>query len=166
MDNIIKGDLKGNDPVKVMEVCAAHEKSLIFKHFSHEDALDFGLFMVAEAKANNFSLAIDISVANYQLFRYALPGTNINNDNWVARKRNTVYFAQKSSLLLGSTLKAAGKDIQKNWFMDPSQYAVVGGGFPINIEGTGFIGAIAVSGLPDIDDHMFIANSIEKYLKK
>jgi len=39
---------------------------------------------------------------------------------------------------------------------DPRDYATHGGGFPIFLVGTGCIGAITVSGLPERDDHMLV----------
>ncbi len=149
--------------IEIVELCKTQEAALQFEHFSNNDAFELGLLMVAEAKAQNLSVAIDISVAGCQIFRHSLAGTSPNNDKWLKRKSNMVYYAQKSTLHTGSELKIIGKDMINNWRLAPTEYSVAGGGFPINLIGTGFIGSICVSGLPDMDDHMFIVNSLEKF---
>jgi uncharacterized protein (UPF0303 family) len=44
------------------------------------------------------------------------------------------------------------------------QYAPAGGGFPIRIIGTGVVGAVTVSGVPQREDHNFVAECIAQHL--
>lgn len=153
------------DDKEIVQMCIEQEAKLQFKHFSNDDAFELGTLMVAEAKAKNLPVAIDISVAGYQLFRHGLAGSSTNNDKWLARKSKMVYYIRKSSLHLAAEHRLIGKDITINWHLNKEEYGAIGGGFPINLEGTGFIGTICVSGLPDFDDHMFLVECLEKYLK-
>ena len=52
----------------------------------------------------------------------------------------------------------------QRYFLSPSEYAIAGGGFPIAVKGTGVIGAITVSGLPDRQDHQIIVDTLCKML--
>jgi uncharacterized protein (UPF0303 family) len=45
-----------------------------------------------------------------------------------------------------------------------ADYALAGGGFPIRLEGTGVIGAITVSGLPERDDHCLVVDALCDHL--
>ncbi len=153
------------DDKKILDMCKEQEAKLWFKHFSNDDAFELGTLMVHEARAKKLPIAIDISVACCEIFRHSLTGASPNNDKWLLRKKNMVYYAQKSTLRTGTELRLINKDMIHNWRLDPTEYSVAGGGFPINLIDTGFIGSICVSGLPDLDDHQFIIDCLEKYLK-
>jgi len=75
----------------------AEEKELQFDSFSHSRALELGAFLVEKAKENNLPVAIHIDRNGQTLFHYALPGTTIDNDLWLAGKINVVYHFQHSS---------------------------------------------------------------------
>ena len=43
-------------------------------------------------------------------------------------------------------------------------YAAHGGAFPILLRGTGCIGTVAVSGLPQLEDHRLVVEALEAVL--
>ncbi|MDF2878303.1 MAG: uncharacterized protein K0S30_1399 [Clostridia bacterium] len=141
------------------------EELLRFEHFSNEDALEVGMLLIKEAKKRNAVIAIDIIINDYKVFRYGFSGTNKHNDMWLRRKMNTVQTVQKSSLHVYTLLQERNQDLQKDWFLDPMEYACMGGGFPIHVKGTGVIGCIGVSGLPHLEDHQLIVDTLCSYLK-
>ena len=53
---------------------------------------------------------------------------------------------RQSSYLVGLEMAASG-DTFADSGLEPAKFAGVGGCFPINLKGRGFIGAIAVSGM-------------------
>ena len=83
---------------------------------------------------------------------------------WVQGKQNTVQVAQMSSLHAGQFLASEGKDLWKDWRLSDADYAILGGGFPITVAGTGVIGAVACSGLPHEEDHRLLVDSISELL--
>jgi uncharacterized protein (UPF0303 family) len=141
------------------------EELLQFEHFSNDDALEVGMLLIEEAKRRKASVAIDITVNGCKIFKYSFKGTNAHNDMWLKRKMNTVNTVHKSSLHVFTILQETGQDLEHNWFLDPMEYAAMGGGFPIHINGTGVIGCIGVSGLPHLEDHQLIIDTLCKYLK-
>ena len=141
------------------------EELLRFDHFSNEEALEIGMLLIEEAKKRKAAVAIDISVNGYQLFRYGFKGTNSHNDRWLKRKINTVNRMHKSTLHIFTLLQEKGEDLLKDWFLDPMEYACMGGGFPIHINKTGVIGCIEVSGLTHLEDHQMILDVLCEYLK-
>jgi uncharacterized protein (UPF0303 family) len=48
--------------------------------------------------------------------------------------------------------------------LDPECFAAHGGAFPILLPKTGCVGVVAVSGLPQEDDHRFVVEQIEAFL--
>jgi len=43
-------------------------------------------------------------------------------------------------------------------------YAPQGGGFPIHLIGTGVVGAVTVSGVPEREDHGFVSEMLCRFL--
>ena len=48
--------------------------------------------------------------------------------------------------------------------IDSADYVLAGGGFPVAVRGAGVIGVIAVSGLPERDDHGIIVATLCEHL--
>jgi len=48
--------------------------------------------------------------------------------------------------------------------IDSADYVLAGGGFPVAVQGAGVIGVIAVSGLPERDDHGVIVDALCDHL--
>jgi uncharacterized protein (UPF0303 family) len=50
--------------------------------------------------------------------------------------------------------------------LDVADYALAGGGFPINVAGAGVIGTAIVSGLPQREDHNLVVRAIAEHLSQ
>lgn len=110
---------------------------------------------------------INITATNGQTFFHALskPGTNLDNQSWVERKRRTVLHFGRASFYMGCKLRRQNKTIEKAFFLDEKEYAVHGGGFPLRVKGTeGIIAVVVVSGLRQDLDHMIIYDSLKEFL--
>jgi uncharacterized protein (UPF0303 family) len=100
-----------------------------------------------------------------RMFHVALPGSSANNDAWLERKCAVVDLFGHSSYYVGCESRADGNDdFNGAHRLDPERFAAHGGAFPILISGTGCIGTVAVSGLPQVDDHRFVVDQLEKFL--
>ena len=153
-----------NDTKALRELVEKQEALLRFDHFSYKDAWKLGVLMVNEAREKKLPIAIRITVNNLVIFSHVLEGANAHNEQWLNRKHNTVFVRQESSLHLFTVAELEGKTLEKDWLLDPMEYALCGGGFPLYLKGTGVIGTICVSGLPHVEDHMFITSCLEKFL--
>jgi uncharacterized protein (UPF0303 family) len=145
--------------------CAEEEKLLVFEKFSNEDALEMGLEIVQEAKRRGVSVTVDIERSGQKLFHHAMEGTSPDNDEWIRRKGNVVRRTFNSSLHVGLILKRAGVSIRDKYYLDPMEYSAHGGSFPLTVRGTGVVGTIAVSGLPQVEDHRLVVSVIRSRLK-
>ncbi len=139
------------------------EDLLQFKHFNEADAWALGTQMQARAAERNLPLVMDIRIGIRPLFYVAMPGTTPENPDWVRRKVNTVYRFEACSYRVGLEYKASGKLFDQSRGIDPMQYAPAGGGFPIRLAGS-LVGAVTVSGVPQRDDHNFVAESLAAFL--
>jgi len=141
------------------------EEMIKFETFSNEDAWKIGAMLKERAGERGNSITIDITRNGQKLFHYAMAGTNADNDEWVERKIRTVLRFYHSSFYMGTYLKSLGKTIEEKYLLPEKEYAPHGGSFPITIYGTGVIGAVTVSGLPQEDDHALVVEVLTEYLK-
>ena len=140
------------------------EKELQFKEFSNEDAWKIGSLMVGAATERHLAITIDICRSGQQLFHYAMPGTNIDNDEWIKRKNRVVGRFFHSSYYMGCFYRNLNTTIERNSLLIETEFAPHGGAFPLSIEGVGIVGTITVSGLPQKEDHDFVVGALRKYL--
>ncbi|MFI2432428.1 heme-degrading domain-containing protein [Streptomyces sp. NPDC018693] len=149
-----------------IEELEAQERRLVFRQFTYDDAWALGSLLVELARERQAPVTIDIHRAGQQLFHAALPGSTPDNDAWIARKRRVVERYGASSYLVGSRFRAKGTTFEESSRLDPDTYAAHGGSFPIHVEGVGVIGAVTVSGLPQLQDHRFVVEALEEFLGK
>ena len=140
------------------------ERRLRFSRFDNEDAWRLGSLLVDLARARNASVTVDIRRNGQQLFHYALPGTSADNDAWILRKSRVVDRFGHSSYLVGLRYQSRGTTFEEKSRLDLDRYAAHGGAFPITVEGVGVVGTVAVSGLPQADDHRLVIKALERFL--
>jgi uncharacterized protein (UPF0303 family) len=139
------------------------EDILQFKRFNEEDAWMLGTQMQARAAERKLPLVMDIRIGIRPMFYVAMPGTTPENPDWVRRKINTVYRFEACSYRIGLEYSAKGNPFDQSRGIDPLQYAPAGGGFPIRLAGS-LVGAVTVSGIPQREDHNFVAESLAVFL--
>jgi uncharacterized protein (UPF0303 family) len=147
-----------------IEKIALQEKRLQFKTFDSEVAWVIGNALKAAAEKRRVAVAIDIQLAGHTLFSYAMPGTTPDNLDWIRRKRNVVMRYHRSSYAVGLKHEKAQTTLQGRVGLELNDYAPHGGCFPILLAGTGCVGTITVSGLPQRDDHMLVVSVLQNYL--
>lgn len=140
------------------------EKELQFIRFSNDMALELGLALLKEARTRSKPVAIDITRHGLQLFHFAMDGTAIDNGEWIRRKNNVVQRFGHSSFYVGRSLKQAGKTIEEKYLISSQEYAAHGGAFPLIIRGVGVVGTVAVSGLPQQEDHELVVGVLRQFL--
>jgi uncharacterized protein (UPF0303 family) len=141
------------------------EEKLRFLKFDEDDAWALGSILRNVAHTKKLPMVIEIRISNRPLFYVAMPGTTPENPDWVRRKANTVYRFHKSSYRVGREYEHKGNKFDASRGIDPLEYANAGGGFPIHIIGTGVVGAVTVSGIPQRDDHNFVVEALATFLK-
>jgi len=149
-----------------VEELEAQERRLVFQQFTTDDAWALGSLLVELARERQAPVAIDIHRAGQQLFHAALPGSTPDNDAWITRKRRVVERFGSASYLVGARFRAKGTTFEDSSRLNPDEYAAHGGSFPINVLGVGVVGAVTVSGLPQLADHRFVVEALEEFLHK
>ncbi len=150
---------------ELLAAIAVQEKTLVFPRFTLETAWTLGTALRDAALARQAPVAIDIGLRDRPLFHAALPGAGPGNAEWVRRKRNVVLTLATSTLAVGLKLKASGETLEERYGLSPRDHAAHGGGFPLILDGLGSIGAVTVSGLPQLEDHALVVEVLERVLK-
>lgn len=148
----------------LLEKCIEEEKTLQFDSFSHENALDLGLKILERSKGYPGPVAIEITVNGLIVFRYYPDGTSEFHEMWLKRKSNMVRVREMSTLHVFMELEYNNQDMERDWLLNPKEYAGCGGGFPIRLKNGSVIGSICVSGLPHLLDHEIMILGIQEYL--
>jgi uncharacterized protein (UPF0303 family) len=140
------------------------EEELQFSQFNEETAWRLGGQLVETALSKNLPVTIDIMRGTHQLFHASLRGTSADNDEWVKRKVRLVNRFGHSSFYIGQLLNDMGKSIEEAFLIPESEFAPHGGCFPVIVRGTGVVGTVTVSGLPQEEDHKLVVGAIREYL--
>ena len=149
-----------------MAELAAQEEELRWVHFTEDDAWELGSALVAVARQRRLPVAVDVSRGDQQLFHAALAGSSPDNDAWLARKTRTVRRFAKSSLHVGQLCRDAGRTLTEQFLLPEGEYAAHGGAFPVTVTGVGVIGVVAVSGLPQLEDHALVVEVLRAQLQR
>ncbi|GAA4835978.1 heme-degrading domain-containing protein [Kitasatospora terrestris] len=128
--------------------------------FDLDDAWRLGSLIVAEARQRGLAVTVDIQHGEQQVFHAALPGTSADNDDWIRRKAAVVRRFGEASYLVGERHRAKGRSFD----LDPVRYAAHGGSFPLLVRGTGMVGTVTVSGLPQVEDHLLVTACLARHL--
>ncbi|HWY09509.1 MAG TPA: heme-degrading domain-containing protein [Candidatus Acidoferrales bacterium] len=147
-----------------LEKIALQEKRLQFEHFDSEAAWAIGTALKAAAEKRKVSVAIDIQLHGLPLFSFAMAGITPDNWDWIRRKRNVVMRYHRSSYAIGLKYERAHTTLHAATGLELKDFAPHGGCFPILLVGTGCVGTIAVSGLPQRDDHALVVAVLQEYL--
>lgn len=142
----------------------AQEARLVFHSFDEGDAWELGSALRDAALAARLPVAISIRRNGQRLFHTSLPGASADNDGWLDRKCAVVDRYGQSSLRVGEQFRVSGKSFDTDSRLDPALFAAHGGAFPVLVVGTGCVGTIAVSGLPQREDHRLVVETLERFL--
>jgi uncharacterized protein (UPF0303 family) len=145
---------------------AQQEDALVFDRFDEAAAFALGVAIRERALAENLPIVIDIQTWDRPLFYAAMPGSTGANTDWARRKRNTVQRFHRSTYRLVLERARPDRTFPPGEGLDPADYVLAGGGFPIMVKGAGAIGVVAVSGLPERQDHAVVVDALCDLLGK
>jgi uncharacterized protein (UPF0303 family) len=154
------------DPFPSLAELAAEEQELQFPGFTNDDAWDLGSALVAVARAQGAPVAIAVERNGHRLFTAALTGATPDNDSWIARKLRVVHRFGHSSLFVRQASVERGTTFEEEFGLAPERYAAHGGAFPVLVRSVGPIGAVVVSGLPQLEDHRMVVAAIRAHLAR
>lgn len=152
-----------------LEALLALEEELQFDHFDHDVAWALGCSIVELARSRSLGVVVSIRRNGQRLFHAALPGVTADNDDWIERKSRVVDRFAHSSRYMGALMESpesrfSEATLEDSYRLDPASFAAHGGAFPIVVRRSGMVGTVAVSGLPQMEDHRLVVEGVRRYL--
>ncbi len=147
-----------------IEAVLAEEANLKLDRFNYDFAWMLGSHIRQKAASLKLPVAIEVRHGADVVFATLLPGATIDNFGWTSRKCAVVHRFHRSSLRVRLEAEAKGYDFNTKFGLPTSHYVASGGGFPLVLSGGTLIGAVGVSGLPDVEDHALITSCLKELL--
>ena len=141
-------------------IIAKQELRLKFPKFDEEVAWNIGCRLRDIAIARSAPVVIDVRRFGQLLFFCAITGSTPDNAEWARRKSNVVARFHRSSYGLGLDLQEKNTTLADRFGLALTEFAAHGGSFPVAIVGSGVIGSVAVSGLPQRADHELVVEAL------
>ena len=155
---------QGDLPSRDVAVLDEQEARLQFGAFDPEMAWQLGSLLRSKLMERGAGGSVEIEVAGHVWFSCVTAGANPGQANWIRRKRNTVHHFARSTYAVGRKLERDGGTLASRHGLSEADYVAHGGGFPIVLAGTGMVGTVVFSGLPQRDDHNLVVEALAEVL--
>jgi uncharacterized protein (UPF0303 family) len=143
-----------------LAIIAKQEERLKFAAFNEESAWRLGCRLRDMAIVRSAPLVIQVQRFGQLLFFSALAGSTPDNVDWARRKSNIVARFCRSSYGMGLELQQKNTTLADRFGLVLTEFAAHGGSFPIVLAGSGVIGSVTVSGLPQRADHELVVEAL------
>ena len=143
----------------------AEEKILKLSSLTNTDAIEIGEIATTLGKQRKLPIAIQVRIGDWIVFYASLEGSKIENDWWINRKVAVVMLKQHSTMYERVSAEESGADWHKENNLTDETHAIHGGALPLITE-DGFKGILIISGLPQVEDHLFAVEVLTEFLAR
>ncbi len=130
------------------------------------DALEIGEIAKFFGQDSSLPIAVEVRIGDWIVYHASLPGSSPENDWWIGRKARVVKLKQHSTLFERVLAEERGIDWHKENNLLDETHAIHGGGLPLITQSDGFVGALLISGLPHVEDHLFGVKVLTEFLAR
>ena len=141
------------------------EAVLKLASLTNTDALEIGEIAATLGKQRKLPIAIEIRIGEWIVFHASLEGSKPENDWWINRKVSVVMLKHHSTMFERVSAEERGIDWHKENNVKDETHAIHGGAVPL-ITPAGFAGILIISGLPQVDDHLFAVEVLTEFLAR
>ena len=141
------------------------EQILRLASLSNSDAVEIGEIATQIGKARNLPIAVQVRIGEWIVYHASLQGSKPENDWWISRKVAVVMLKQHSTMHERVSAEERGVDWHKENNLQDETHAIHGGALPL-ITDEGFKGILIISGLPQVEDHLFAVEVLTEFLAR
>ena len=141
------------------------EAVLKLASLTNTDALEIGEIAATLGKQRKLPIAIEVRIGEWIVFHASLEGSKPENDWWINRKVSVVMLKHHSTMFERVSAEERGIDWHKENNVSDETHAIHGGAVPL-ITPNGFTGILIISGLPQVDDHLFAVEVLTEFLAR
>ena len=159
------------DAREMQELLERQEELLRFDSFTNQDARRLGNILADIAAENPTPTTVRVCIGDTVVFQYTDSPEEDVRLGWVSRKYNLIRKTGHSSMHACVRNRKLGELAELA--ADTDTYGFGCGGFPIRLKGeplteensvSSIIGCVALSGLPDPQDHDLVVRALEQFL--
>ena len=144
---------------------ALEAQTLVLPSLSQAEAIEIGEIATTLGKQRKLPIAIEVRIGEWVVFHASLPGSSPGNDAWIARKARVVLATGNSTMFERVLAEEQGIDWYLTKGLPEETHAIHGGALPL-ITDEGFKGILTVSGLPQVEDHLFAVEVLTEFLAR
>ena len=141
------------------------ERLLKLPSLSNNDAIEIGQIALTLGNQRKLPIAIEVRIGDWIVFHASLEGSKNENDFWINRKVAVVRLKQHSTMYERVSAEERGVNWHKENNLQDETHAIHGGALPL-ITDEGFKGILIISGLPQVEDHLFAVEVLTEFLAR
>ena len=141
------------------------EQILKLPSLTNSDAVEIGEIATTLGNQRKVPIAIQVRIGDWIVFHASLQGSKLENDWWINRKVAVVMLKQHSTMYERVFAEERGVDWHKENNLQDETHAIHGGALPL-ITDEGFKGTLIISGLPQVEDHLFAVEVLTEFLAR
>jgi len=141
------------------------EQNLKLPDLTTLDAIKIGLLATDLGNQRKLPIAIEVRIGDWIVYHASLEGSKPENDWWINRKVAVVKLKQHSTMYERVFAEERGVDWHKENNLQDETHAIHGGALPL-ITDEGFKGILIISGLPQVEDHLFAVEVLTEFLAR
>lgn len=145
---------------------ALESATLTLPSLTQSEALELGEIAVAIGRSRSLPIAVEVRLKEWTVFHASLPGSSPENDRWISRKARVVLATEHSTMFERVLAEEEGLDWYASEDLPEETHAIHGGGLALNVKGLGFVGVLLISGLPQVEDHLFGVEVLTEFLAR
>jgi uncharacterized protein (UPF0303 family) len=131
----------------------------------NSDAVEIGDIAITLGNQRKLPITIAVHIGDWMVFHASLQGSKPENDWWINRKVAVVKLKQHSTMYERVSAEERGVDWHKENNLKDETHAIHGGALPL-ITNEGFKGILIISGLPQVEDHLFAVEVLTEFLAR
>jgi len=132
---------------------------------TNSDAVEIGDIAITLGNQRKLPITIEVHIGDWMVFHASLQGSKPENDWWINRKVAVVNLKQHSTMYERVSAEERCIDWHKENNLQDETHAIHGGALPL-ITNEGFKGILIISGLPQVQDHLFAVEVLTEFLAR
>jgi uncharacterized protein (UPF0303 family) len=143
----------------------AEEQMLELPSLTNSDVIRIGEIATILGSQRKLPIAIAIRIGDWVVYHSSLEGSTKKNDWWINRKAAVVMLKQHSTMYERVLAEERGIDWHKENNLSDVTHAIHGGAVPLKTQ-DGLKGILIISGLPQVQDHLFAVEVLTEFLSR
>jgi hypothetical protein len=141
------------------------EQLLKLPSLANSDAVEIGEIATTLGNQRRVPVTVQVRIGDWIVYHASLEGSKPENDWWINRKVAVVLLKKQSTMYERVSAEERGVDWHKENNMQDETHAIHGGAIPL-ITDEGFKGILIISGLPQVEDHLFAVEVLTEFLAR